>query len=123
MIGGKYFGTVLFHAAQTWPRTLSLLRDWSTLSSVSPRSLPANLEEISEHSLVLLLDEEVPRGANIQIVCNTQILNGHVETITADELLGWYIRVRLATFRRKNEGRGADRALRPERETDKVLLF
>jgi len=29
----------------------------------------------------------------------------------------------LATFRRKNEGRGADRALRPERETDKVLLF
>jgi len=31
--------------------------------------------------------------------------------------------VALATFRRKNEGRGADRALRPERETDKVLLF
>ena len=32
-------------------------------------------------------------------------------------------RTGLATFRRKNEGRGADRALRPERETDKVLLF
>ena len=62
------------------------------------RSLPANLEEISEHSLVLLIDEEIPRGANIQIVCNTQILNGVVETITADELLGWYIRVRLASY-------------------------
>ena len=60
------------------------------------RSLPANLEEISEHSLVLLIDEEIPRGANIQIVCNTQILNGVVETITADEILGWYIRVLLA---------------------------
>jgi hypothetical protein len=86
------------------------------------RSLPANLEEISEHSLVLLLDEEIPRGANIQIVCNTQILNGVVETITADELLGWYIRVRLATFRRKNEQSEADRALRPKSGIDKVLL-
>jgi hypothetical protein len=59
------------------------------------RSLPANLEEVSEHSLVMLLDEEIPRGSNIQIVCKSQNINGVVETITPDELLGWYVRVRL----------------------------
>ncbi len=57
--------------------------------------MTANLEQISEHNLVILADEELADGSSVTVLCKSHELNGVVEYAEYDEVLGNFIHVRL----------------------------
>lgn len=59
------------------------------------RMMTANLEQISEHNLVILAEENLPQGSSVTVLCKSHELNGVVESAEYDEVLGNFIHVRL----------------------------
>lgn len=57
--------------------------------------LTANLEEISEHRLLLLADEPITPGTDLEVRCKSRTFNGKVESAELDGVLGWFIQMRL----------------------------
>jgi hypothetical protein len=59
------------------------------------RSVPGNLEAISQWSVVLLTDIPLRRGTEVSINTKEHILKGVVERCNVHEPLGCYVEVRL----------------------------
>lgn len=69
----------------------------------------ANLEAISERRLLLLAEEPIEHGADITICVRSYVLKGTASACCTDDLLGYYIEVRLAP-----ESRWSEQWFRPE---------
>jgi hypothetical protein len=62
-----------------------------------------NLEEIGEWSAVILTDQAIARGTEVHIACETNRLIGTVESCTFEDLLGYFVSVRLDPVSRWSE--------------------
>jgi hypothetical protein len=68
------------------------------ITRVDPGNGPAllsNLEEIGEDFAEVLTDRPFPGGSAVQIVTKTCILQGIVECSSPDQVLGFFVRVKL----------------------------
>ena len=70
-----------------------------------PEVIPANLEEIGKRTAVVLTEDSVPIGAKLQITCKGHRLKGIAESCRFDELLGFFVQIRLARKSRWNPSR------------------
>jgi hypothetical protein len=71
-----------------------------------PRSLEVldgNLEEIGEWSALILLQDAVPIGTRVQVKGKVHELKGVVRSCTFDQLLGFFIDIRLDAESRWSE--------------------
>src|ERR1017187_9302338 len=59
------------------------------------QAMTGNLEEIGERSALILTDSAIPRGSKVQVKREMHVLKGVVESCTFDELLGFFVDVRL----------------------------
>lgn len=57
--------------------------------------MTVNLEEISETSALLLSEYRIAPGTHLDIRCQTHHLHGVVEAAEEDEVLGYFLRIRL----------------------------
>ena len=78
----------------------AILRQWCSelISVVLPHSSQpesANLEEIGESSVVVLMDRAVRAGTRIALKCRTKMLYGIVASYTIDEHLGFFVEILL----------------------------
>jgi hypothetical protein len=68
-----------------------------------PQVIEGNLEEIGEWSALLLTERPLPRGVELHIQCEASPLNGVVESCTFEDLLGYFVTVRLYPASRWSE--------------------
>jgi hypothetical protein len=59
------------------------------------RGQTANLEEIGENSALVLTEQPVRRGAKLNINCGSHTLKGTAEACRLDQLLGYFVEIRL----------------------------
>src|SRR5271166_6580534 len=64
-------------------------------SSGATRRLIGNLEEISGHSAVVLVESEIEPGSPVAMAIKGNDLYGQVESCSYDEILGWFVKVQL----------------------------
>jgi len=64
-------------------------------NSGATRRLIGNLEEISGHSAVVLVENEIERGAPVAMAIKGNDLYGYVESCSYDEILGWFVKLHL----------------------------
>ena len=85
-------------------KQVSLERNWcSELVSVvrvnrtgGSESIPGNLEEIGERSVLVLTESPVPVQSRVHIACRTHVLRGVSKSCKYDPLLGYYIEIELS---------------------------
>jgi hypothetical protein len=58
-------------------------------------AVSANLEEIGESSALLLTETRIRLGTRIALDCKTRELKGIVESCILDEILGFFVEIRL----------------------------
>jgi hypothetical protein len=61
----------------------------------NPRALSGNLEEIGEHTAVVLSDAPIKGGSKVRIACQTHALKGVVKSCTFQQWLGFFVEVEL----------------------------
>lgn len=59
------------------------------------QAITGNLEEIGERSALILTESAIPRGSKVRVKREGHVLKGVVESCTFDELLGFFVDVRL----------------------------
>src|SRR5438270_6500852 len=59
------------------------------------KAIPANLEQVSPSSVILLSDIPVPCGCQLSILVQGQELRGEVSDQSFDAVLGWYLTIEL----------------------------
>jgi len=64
--------------------------------SGQPQIATANLEEISHGGMTLLIDSTVPIGTAVSIEAQGHVLRGRITHTEHDDLLGWYLGVKLS---------------------------
>jgi len=64
-------------------------------SSRRLHAIAGNLEEIGEWSALVLADAPIRCGTKVRVACERFQLRGLVESCTFEELLGFFVRVRL----------------------------
>jgi len=60
------------------------------------RGQSANLEEIGENSALVLTEQPVRRGVQVNINCGNHTLKGIAGACRFDKLLGYFVEIRLA---------------------------
>ena len=55
----------------------------------------ANLEEIGENSALVLTEQPVPRGAKLKLHCGSHTLEAMAGACRFDQLLGYFVEIRL----------------------------
>jgi hypothetical protein len=55
----------------------------------------ANLEEIGENSALVLTEQPVPHGAKLNLNCGSHTLEGMAGACSFDQLLGYFVEIRL----------------------------
>ena len=55
----------------------------------------ANLEEIGENSALVLTEQPVPKGAKLNKSCVSHTLQGIADACRFDQLLGYFVEIRL----------------------------
>jgi hypothetical protein len=58
-------------------------------------AVSANLEEIGESSVLVLTQTRIRLGTRITLDCKTRELKGVVESCVLDEILGFFVEIRL----------------------------
>jgi len=58
-------------------------------------AFPSNLEEIGEDFAEVLADRAFPGGSAVRIITKTSVLQGLVHSCSRDELLGFFVRIKL----------------------------
>jgi len=64
-------------------------------NSGATRRVIGNLEEISGHSAVVLVEGPIESGLPVAIAIKGNDLYGYVESCSHDEILGWFVKVQL----------------------------
>jgi hypothetical protein len=64
--------------------------------SGQPQIVSANLEEISHGGMTLLIDRTVPIGTPVSLEAQGHTLRGRITHTEHDDLLGWYLGVKLS---------------------------
>ena len=87
--------------------------------SQPPQVIPGNLEEIGQRTAVVLTEDSVPIGAKLQITCKGHRLKGIAESCSFDEILGFFVKIRLVRKSRWSPGRfKPEHMLKPPRPAD-----
>ena len=58
-------------------------------------AFPCNLEEIGEDFAEVLADRPFAGGAAVRIITKTLVLQGLVQSCSRDEMLGFFVRIKL----------------------------
>ena len=72
-----------------------LCSDLVNLTFSDGRGQSANLEEIGEHSALVLTEQPVPRGAKLKINCGDHTLKGTAGACSFVKTLGYIVEIRL----------------------------
>ena len=59
-------------------------------------AIPGNLEEIAERRALVLAEQPVAAGSRIHVACKSHVLRGTATACRWDQVLGYFIEVRLA---------------------------
>lgn len=65
--------------------------------------VPGNLEEIGEWNALVLTEAPLPRGAKVRVTCGSYQLKGIVESCRRDDVLGYFVELRLSPESRWSE--------------------
>ena len=79
-------------------------------------SVPGNLEEIGEHSALVLTERPFPAGSRVHMACRAHILRGITRSCEFHRELGYFVEIALAPASRWSRRWFSPQHLLPRRE-------